>query len=609
MNDGVNDSGSPLPGLIDDPAAGSGEQAYRVLARKYRPKSFSELLGQDALVRTLTNAISAGRIHHAYMLTGVRGVGKTTTARVIARALNCVGPDGTGGPTASPCGVCEHCVAISEDRHVDVMEMDAASRTSVDDIRDILDGVRYRPVTARTKVYIIDEVHMLSRNAFNALLKTLEEPPEHVVFVFATTEIRKVPITVVSRCMRFDLKRIEERVIASHLAQVTAAEGRQADPEALALLARAGDGSMRDSLSLLDQALATTGGAPLDVAAVRAMLGLADRAQVLDLFQHLMDGNPAAALALFADMHRDGADPLTVAQDLLEVTHWLSRLVVMPDDDARGEAVTEEMRARGRALAARLSVPKLTRAWQILLKGLSEVQSAPNARMALDMVLIRLAYVRDLPDPGALAALLAGENGGAAPAAASAAAAAAPGTAPTLTAVRTEPSALPPAAPAPLPPAGPAVPMPASFEEVVALVLDRREGILHALLREHAHLVRFSVGHIELRMDPEAPPDVAPRLSQLLTQWTGRRWLVGMSSEEGEPTLRQREAAEADARLRRAAQHPLVRAALDTFPGATIEAVRDRTVDPLSIPAAPADETIDDDEAADDFDRAITQEG
>ncbi|MGF1626278.1 MAG: DNA polymerase III subunit gamma/tau, partial [Alphaproteobacteria bacterium] len=408
MNDGIIDSGIAQPGLIDDPAPPGEGDAYRVLARKYRPQSFAELMGQEALVRTLTNAISAGRVHHAYMLTGVRGVGKTTTARVIARALNCIGVDGTGGPTPSPCGTCEHCVAIAEDRHVDVMEMDAASNTGVDNIREILDGVRYRPVTARTRVYIIDEVHMLSKNAFNALLKTLEEPPEHVVFVFATTEFRKVPITVVSRCMRFDLRRIDERVIAAHLARICAAEGREADEEALALLARAGDGSMRDALSLLDQGLATTGDALLDGQAVRAMLGLADRSQVADLFAALMDGNAPGALALFADMYRDGADPLAVNQDLLEVVHWLSRLAVAPDA-ARGDSVTEEMRARGQALADRLSVPKLTRAWQILLKGIAEIQAAPNARMALDMILIRLAYVRDLPDPGALAALLAGE--------------------------------------------------------------------------------------------------------------------------------------------------------------------------------------------------------
>ena len=608
MNDGVIDSDSAQPGLLAEPAPAGEGDAYRVLARKYRPQSFAELIGQDALVRTLTNAITAGRIHHAYMLTGVRGVGKTTTARVIARALNCVGPDGSGGPTASPCGVCAHCVAITEDRHVDVMEMDAASRTGIDNMREILDGVRYRPVTARTKVYIIDEVHMLSKPAFNALLKTLEEPPEHVVFVFATTELRKVPITVISRCMRFDLRRIDEGVIAAQLARVTAAEGRQADEAALAMLARAGDGSMRDALSLLDQALATSAGAPLDAGAVRAMLGLADRAQVVDLFQHLMDGDARAALALFTDMYRDGADPLAVTHDLLEVVHWLSRLVVAPDD-ARGDTVTEEMRARGQALAARLSVPKLTRAWQILIKGLAEVQAAPNARMALDMILIRLAYVRDLPDPGALAALVGGEAvAGGRPAAAPAAGAA------TGPAMQAAPRAAPAAAPIP-PMAAPAparsAPALDSFDDVVALVLDKREGMMHAQLREHAHLVRFSMGHIELRLDPAAPADLAPRLSQSLTQWTGRRWLVGISGEAGAPTLRQQEEAHADARLRRAAEHPLVRAALDTFPGATIEAVRDRAVDPLGIAAAPADDGADDDgdESADDLGRAITHEG
>ena len=595
MNDGMMDGDGAQPGLIDEPAPSGGAEAYRVLARKYRPQTFAELMGQDALVRTLTNAIKAGRVHHAYMLTGVRGVGKTTTARVIARALNCIGPDGNGGPTPEPCGICEHCVAIAEDRHVDVMEMDAASRTGVDDIREILDGVRYRPVTARNKIYIIDEVHMLSRNAFNALLKTLEEPPDHVVFVFATTEIRKVPITVVSRCMRFDLRRIDEGVIASHLAKVCAAEKREADDESLALIARAGDGSMRDALSLLDQALATSDEAVLSGPAVRAMLGLADRAQVVDLFAYLMDGDPKAALDLFGEMHRDGADPLQVNQDLLEVAHWLSRLVVAPNDGREG-ALTEEMHKRGTALAERLTVAKLTRAWQILLKGIAEVQAAPNARMALDMILIRLAYVRDLPDPGALAALLSGEAaaGGAAPARAEAP----PGNGPQAVAM-------------PEPPGGD-TPAPTSFEEVVALVFDKREGVLHADLRAHAHLVRFSVGHIELRLDPGAPPDLAPKLSQHLTHWTGRRWLVGMSTEPGEPTLVQQEEARADARLRRAAEHPLVRAALDAFPGARIQAVRDRIADPASAAAPDPDtEAADDenDEAADEIGRAINHEG
>ncbi|MEZ5667412.1 MAG: DNA polymerase III subunit gamma/tau [Alphaproteobacteria bacterium] len=606
MNDGLIDSDNPQPALLDDAAGATGgpAEAYRVLARKYRPKNFAELMGQDALVRTLTNAINAGRVHHAYLLTGVRGVGKTTTARVIARALNCVGAGGTGGPTAEPCGVCEHCVAIAEDRHVDVMEMDAASRTGVDDIREILDGVRYRPVTARTKVYIIDEVHMLSRNAFNALLKTLEEPPEHVVFVFATTEIRKVPITVVSRCMRFDLRRIDEAVIASYLAEICRAERREAEPAALAMLARAGDGSMRDALSLLDQALATSGEQALDAGGVRAMLGLADRGQVVDLFARLMDGEPAQALALFQEMYRDGADPLAVNQDLLEVAHWLTRLRVAPDD-SDDAAMTEEARARGRTLAARLTVPGLTRAWQILLKGIAEVQAAPNARAAFDMILIRLAYVRDLPDPGALAALIAGEGGAAAvPAPRPAASPAATGPAATDAAPpMADPSvSAPPEAetPAPDPATGS---LPASFDEVVALVLDRREGVLHAHLKAHAHLVRFRPGHIELRLDPEAPADLAPRLSQLLTRWTGRRWLVGMSQDAGAPTLRQQEEARSDARLRRAAEHPLVRAALDAFPGATITAVRDRIADAPETPAG---------DEADPFaesDQAINDEG
>ncbi|MGH6952753.1 MAG: DNA polymerase III subunit gamma/tau, partial [Alphaproteobacteria bacterium] len=393
---------------IQQPSRPAGAP-YRVLARKYRPATFAELVGQEAMVRTLTNAIRSGRLAQAYMLTGVRGVGKTTTARIIARALNCVGPDGAGGPTSEPCGACEHCVAIGEDRHVDVIEMDAASRTGVEDIRDLIDGVRYRPMSARYKVYVVDEVHMLSRNAFNALLKTLEEPPAHVKFVFATTEVRKVPVTVLSRCQRFDLRRLDSDALATYLAGIAAREGALVSPGAVALIARAADGSARDGLSLLDQSISTFGadgaGREIGEADVRGMLGLADRTQVFDLFDSLMAGDAKRALGSLALSHRSGADPVTVLQDLLELTHWVTRVKLVPEA-ADDPAVAEAERVRGRKAAEGLSVPTLARAWQMLLKGLAEAQAAPSAYQAAEMALIRLAHAAELPSPAEIVARL-----------------------------------------------------------------------------------------------------------------------------------------------------------------------------------------------------------
>ncbi|HEX9558914.1 MAG TPA: DNA polymerase III subunit gamma/tau, partial [Reyranella sp.] len=339
---------------------------YRVLARKYRPVDFTTLVGQEAMVRTLRNAIASGRIAHAFMLTGVRGVGKTTTARIIARALNCVGPDGKGSATVDPCGVCDNCKVITEDRHVDVIEMDAASRTGIDDVRELIEGVRYRPVSARYKVYIIDEVHMLSEKAFNALLKTLEEPPPHVKFIFATTEIRKVPVTVLSRCQRFDLKRVPQETLIAHFGRIAAAEKVEISPEALTLLARAADGSVRDGLSMLDQAIAHGGGV-VDAAQVRDMLGLADRSRVLELFEKTMRGDAPSVMAALAEMHDSGADPVVILQDLLELTHWVTRLKVAHEAAATS---ADSERAHGLAMAAKLSMASLTRAWTLLLKGL-----------------------------------------------------------------------------------------------------------------------------------------------------------------------------------------------------------------------------------------------
>src|SRR5688572_12193870 len=394
-----------------DSAAASAP--YRVLARKYRPSDFAGLIGQEALVRTLTNAIAQGRLAHSFMLTGVRGVGKTTTARILARCFNCIGPDGTGRPTATPCGQCEHCRAISEDRHVDVIEMDAASRTGIDDIRELIDGVRYRPVSARYKVYIIDEVHMLSEKAFNALLKTLEEPPEHVKFIFATTEIRKVPVTVLSRCQRFDLRRIGAEELTAYFLKIAAAEGAKVSDGAAAMIARAADGSARDGLSLLDQAIALAHGA-IDEAQVRDMLGLADRTQLIDLYDDVLKGKAPDALKRLTGMHQAGADAAIVLQDMLELTHWLTRAKITPEP-LSDPATPEAERAWGAKMTPELSVPVLARLWQMPLKGLAEVQAAPQPLAAAEMVLIRLMHAANMPDPADLVRRLSEGNSAAAP--------------------------------------------------------------------------------------------------------------------------------------------------------------------------------------------------
>ncbi|MDP7342673.1 MAG: DNA polymerase III subunit gamma/tau, partial [Alphaproteobacteria bacterium] len=387
------------------------DSPYRVLARKYRPTDFSDLIGQEALVRTVTNAIRTGRLAHAFLLTGMRGVGKTSTARILARALNCTGAEGGDGPTAEPCGTCEHCTAIAEDRHVDVIEMDAASRTGVDDIRELIDGVRYRPTSARYKVYIIDEVHMLSKNAFNALLKTLEEPPLHVKFIFATTEVRRLPVTVLSRCQRFDLRRVDAATLAAHFEAVAAKENAEIEGAAIRLIARAADGSVRDGLSLLDQAIAHGAGA-VSEAEVRDMLGLADRERVFELFAAVMKGETAIALDLLDEQYRVGADPIMLLQDMLELTHWLTRVKLVPAV-ADEPGIPEIERRLGREMTAELAMPELTRTWQMLLKGLSEARAAPHALMAVEMALVRLAYAADLPGPAD--ALRALEGGSAKP--------------------------------------------------------------------------------------------------------------------------------------------------------------------------------------------------
>ena len=594
------------------PDAGSSEAApdgpvpYRVLARKYRPANFEDLIGQDALVRTLTNAIQSDRLAQAYILTGVRGVGKTTTARIIARALNCIGPDGKGGATAQPCGVCANCTAIAADRHVDVIEMDAASRTGIDDIRELIEGVRYRPVQARRKVYIIDEVHMLSKQAFNGLLKTLEEPPEHVVFIFATTEIRKVPVTVLSRCQRFDLRRVDQEVLRTHFARIAKAEAVEAEDAALALIARAADGSVRDGLSLLDQAIALGEG---KVAAdqVHDMLGLADRIRVLDLFEAVMRGQAAEALAILGGLHDAGADPAVVLQDLLELSHLVTKAKVVPET-LGGIEVPEAERVRGKALAEGLSMAALTRAWQILLKGMDEVRFAPAPLRAAEMVLIRLAYASDLPSPAELVARLGeGRNATASPSAAPASGGAsgprAQAGGPRSSGGRTQTAALPDNRPEiSTPDASPhgeptaqadlAV-MPSSFAEVLALVRARRETILASHLAGDVHLVRFERGRIELRPNERAPRNFAGSLSRILQEATGERWVVSISQEQGEATLRDQEQAAAERARKEILNLPLVRAVLETFPGARLKDPRERAPVAASEPPPPpmADES------------------
>ncbi|MBT4489310.1 MAG: DNA polymerase III subunit gamma/tau [Rhodospirillaceae bacterium] len=588
MNETDLDS-APTKGTSDTDAA------YRVLARKYRPQDFSELVGQDALVRTITNAIREDRIAHAFILTGVRGVGKTTTARIIARSLNCIGADGQGGPTVTPCGVCEHCIAIADSRHVDVLEMDAASRTGVDNMRELLDGVRYLPASARFKIYIIDEVHMLSLAAFNALLKTLEEPPPHVKFVFATTEIRKLPVTVLSRCQRFDLRRVGAELLVAHFAAITEAEGASAEAEALNLIAGAAEGSVRDGLSLLDQAIAHCGGV-VTAEQVREMLGLADRVRIYDLFEALMKGEVPGALAQMREQYDLGADPEVVLRDLLELTHLLTRLQVAPEAGA-DPTLSETERQRAEALATGLSMPVLARTWQMLLKGLGEIRSAPSALAAAEMILIRLAYSTDLPTPLDAVRQVTGARGEAAPTAVPTAAPTPSSQAPANVSTASsagaqavsaqldyyeepmyaEPMAVAESQGQPMAAVAAAAPGIAinSFADIVAQAQAAREARLYHHLMEDVRLVEFRPGHLEIRPEDNAPADLASNLRGKLETWTQQSWAVVINGQaEGQPPLaaRQREAEQEV--LATAENDPLVRAVLDTFPGAKVTDVR-----------------------------------
>ncbi len=560
---------------------------YQVLARKYRPSTFSELVGQDVMVRTLTNAIEIDRLPHAFILIGVRGIGKTSTARIIARALNCVSIDGTGQATAEPCGVCSHCVAITEDRHVDVIEMDAASRTGVNDIRELIDGVRYRPLEARYKIYIIDEVHMLSTSAFNALLKTLEEPPEHVKFIFATTETRKVPVTVLSRCQRFDLRRVETGVLIDHFRSIARKEGVTASEESLAMIARAADGSVRDGLSLLDQAVAHAGiqeDGHITDSSVRDMLGLADHGRIYDLFEHLLAGKPREAIDELASLYNSGADPLAVIGDLLQIVHWLTRLNLDPGAaDSPGNSEID--RTRGVNLAERLNIGTLGRIWQVLLKGNEEVRTAPSAIQAAEMVLIRLTLMSELPPPADLIRMLQTQGASGGSGHSSDSQRLAHQSAPTG-----QSSRVTPVAPQLVASGGiQALARPEiekitsedynldSFEAVVALFETKREGLIAAALRGQVNLVSFEHGHISFRAGSEAPQDLANKVARLLKEWTGDQWLVSLSEKPGQPTIRSVRETAARERRNEAIAHPLVQAALEAFPGARVEAVTERT--------------------------------
>ena len=546
-------------------------KSYQVLARKYRPDTFKDLYGQEAMVRTLRNAFEADRIAHAFIMTGIRGTGKTTTARIIAKGLNCTRDE---RPTIEPCGECEACVAIAEGRHVDVLEMDAASRTGVADIREIIDSVRYRAASARYKVYIIDEVHMLSTSAFNALLKTLEEPPEHVKFIFATTEIRKVPVTVLSRCQRFDLRRIEPEVMGEFLRGIALKEAAEIAEDALALIIRASEGSARDALSLLDQAIAHSAG-ETTAEQVRAMLGLADRGRVLDLFDHIMRGEAAAALAELSSQYAQGADPMAVLRDLAEVTHWISVVKISPEavDDP---TISPDERNRGRIMAE-LPMRALTRMWQMLLKSLEEVALAPNSMMAAEMAIIRLTHVADLPAPEDLVRRL--KDATVPPSAGVA------GRGETNAQAGTNASAAPSLAAF------------ASFKDVLGLIQARRDLQLLVEVEKYVRLVSYKPGRIEFAPAADMSAEFPARFAARMQNWTGARWVITLASEGGESTIEELKDAHKASLQEEAMAHPLVAAVFKAFSGAEILNIEaDQGIGDLNEGIVPIDpDELDDD--------------
>jgi DNA polymerase-3 subunit gamma/tau len=594
MDDLIADPGTAESTLRPDLVASPVKAPpYRVLARKYRPASFADLIGQEAMVRTLANSFKADRIHQAYILTGVRGVGKTTTARILARAFNYSLPGKIDRPSIEMPELGVHCQAIMDSRHIDVIEMDAASHTGIDDVREIIENARYRPVSARTKVYIVDEVHMLSKQAFNGLLKTLEEPPEHVKFLFATTEIEKVPITVRSRCIRFDLKRIESGLMMRHLEKVCAAEGVLAEPDALALIARVAEGSVRDALSLLDQGIAHGAADGVRAADIRGMLGLSDRGEIIDLFVHAMKGEIADALALAAKLHHAGADAAEMLIELAEFCHFVTRVKLAPSG-LEDPAISETERRRGGEIASKLSLGPLTRAWQILLKGVEDVKDSPRPLASAEMAIIRLAYAADLPSPEDALRKLA-ESAESAPRVAPPV----PSNGPRGPALAGPVGSLGGSAlrsPATAPIAAPSnAPSIARFEDVVALARAKRDIQLCQALERDVRLLRFEPGRIEFSLIEGASSALPQTLSRKLSEWTGERWMVALAPGATAPTLREVANAREAERLSGVAAHPLVRKVLERFPGAKIVDVRG----PEPAPILSSPEPADDEDAAD----------
>ncbi len=612
------------PTSANQSAASSGGSGYRVLARKYRPKDFSDLMvGQEPMVRTLTNAFETGRIAQAYMLTGVRGVGKTTTARILARALNYKTGD-IDRPTIDLKVLGEHCQAIMEGRHVDVIEMDAASHTGIDDIREIIEQVRYRPVSARYKVYIIDEVHMLSTQAFNGLLKTLEEPPEHVKFIFATTEIRKVPITVLSRCQRFDLRRISAADLVGLFTTILQKEAVPAEAEALAMIARAAEGSARDGLSLLDQAIAHGGGQVI-AETVRGMLGLADRARIVDLFEHVVRGDVTAALSEFAGQYEAGANPVVVLTDLADFTHLVTRFRYIPES-SNDPSLSEVERVRGREFADQVAVSTLSRLWQMLLKGIPEAEASSRPAGAAEMVLIRLAHAAHLPSPEDAARRLAELGSDASSSTANGGGNGSSGSRSVMPAMPPVNARVTEAGPTRMPSGGPtamlrAVPSPdqpspavervaqpvaeaqpeplvpvRSLEDISDLCAKNKEPVLRARLRSSVHLVKIEPGRLEISLEPDAPKTIVSDLSTKLREWTGVTWWVTLSNEPGSPTLVQAEEQAKQARFTDARSDPDVAAILAQFPGARITDVRIRVTEESEVEELPVPATAESEE-------------
>lgn len=554
-------------------------EVSHVLARKYRPQVFADLIGQDALVRTITNAIMTDRLAHAYMLTGIRGIGKTSSARIIAKGLNCIGADGKGGMTPNPCGVCQHCRDIAADSHIDVIEIDAASNTGVDNVREIIEGAKYNPVSARFKIYIIDEVHMLSKQAFNALLKTLEEPPERIKFIFATTEIRKVPITILSRCQRFDLRRLDEDVLAKHLANIAEKENVKFEEDALKLLARAGDGSVRDSLSLMDQAM-TQLDANLTVDGVRKMLGLSDRTVLFDLYEQIMAGQIAEALKTLAVQYECGADPFETVQDLLNLTHWLTRVKVVPTT-ADDVTVSETERVRGKALAEKLSMASLTAVWQMLLKGVQEVRLSDSPINVLEMLIIRLAYLSEMPSPAQILDDIK-KNGKI------------EGIPLQKQEIKIKENASAEVKNTPLAQekqtlADCGI---ANLEQVVALARKAGERVLAFQIENCMRPVEVKSGLIKCVLTQDANRDIIAKTSQFLTKQTGVNWIVQTQVSGGGQTLQEQKESKQNALLEELKKTPVVGAVLHSFSGAKIEKVK-----PIKTVEETPDETDDPSEA------------